>query len=424
MFPSKSLLFRPMPALNKLKIHQPLPLNPRESQQLLNILTTSFRKHLDSEHANFKPDDTPRSHQQSSTASIPRRRRNSGFAAHPTDKHMHTLLTNPLFSLSPAAGENKSFSDVMGVFDRAVARGMMNMQYAFACLQKVKRDIVQSPVLNIRDGMKESGAGMKVLKWLVSSGLANDNEFLKQKHFAELFMQFLVAERLQEAAWTWVKRSLQGRPDITKLEGNARLAARQEVIRPLMLLLKAEAMDPAGPLDTAYLCLSRAAGYFKSASIAEMRPFLGPPGLYLAHRTLFGVNEPSSASSFESFLSLVPVISKDSDYYFAHLNVLHPTKPTADFALNYLSQHIGSIPETLQEVDGIAQDKQSRTQIQFCLNTAKLLLETKRFHEAHWVMDHLRTNYPTQLGVEETRQLEQARAEASSLELLEGLSLA
>ncbi len=237
-------------------------------------------------------------------------------------------------------------------------------------------------------------------------------------------MQFLVAEGLQEAVWTWIKRALQGRPDINKLEGSARLEARQDAIRPLMLLLKAESMGTAVSLDNAYLCLSRAAGYFKSASILEMRPFLGPPGLSLAKWTIFGTHKSSSESNFESFLSLVPVISRDSDYYFAHLNVLHPTKPTPDFALNYLSKHMDSSHESFQEIDGIAEAKQSRSRIQFCLDTAKLLLETKRFGEGHWVMDLLRTNYPRQLGVEENKQLEQARAEASSLELLEGLSLA
>ena len=48
-------------ALSSLKgmlppIHQPLPLNQREAQQLLNALTSSFRKNLDREHG-WLPDD-------------------------------------------------------------------------------------------------------------------------------------------------------------------------------------------------------------------------------------------------------------------------------------------------------------------------------------------------------------------------------
>jgi hypothetical protein len=421
-----------MPALNKLKIHQPLPLNPRESQQLLNILTTSFRQHLDREHPPFRSDNASwatrlsvedKIHTQSST--VPRRRRNSDHTAHPTDQHMHSLLTNPLFSMSPGVKGGKKITDPMNIFDQAVAKGMMSISYAYTCLVGVKRKIIQSPVLEVRDGMQESGAGLKVLKWLRSSGTANDNEFLKHKAFGELLMQFLVAEGLQEATWTWIKRALEGRPDIDKLKGSSRLEARQDAIRPLMLLLRAEAMEPNVSLDNAYICLSRAAGYFKSSSIVEMRPFLGPPGLFLVHQTIFGTHGPSSESSFESFLGLVPLISKDSDFFSAHLNILHPTKPTPDFALNYLSKHMEPTPESLRKIDGIAEARQSRSRIQFCLDTAKLCLETNRFGEAHWVMDLLRTNYPRQLGVkEENKQFEQARAEASSLELLERLSLA
>ncbi|PMD48749.1 hypothetical protein L207DRAFT_16284 [Hyaloscypha variabilis F] len=421
--PSQSLLFRPMPALNKLKIHQPLPLNPRESQQLLNILTTSFRQHLDREHPPWKTNTVAVSSPQSSTTS--RRRRKSEPAAHPTDQHLHSLLTNPLFSVLPGVKGNKTSAERMEMFDQAVAKGLMDIQYAYICLAGVKRDIIKSSVLDIRDGMKDCGAGLKVLKWLVSSGMANDNEFLKHNAFGELLMQFLVAEGLQEATWTWIKRALEGRPNIDRLEGPARLEARQDTIRPLMLLLKAETMGPVVSLDNAYICLSRAAGYFKSSSIVDMRPFLGPPGLFLAHRTIFNSHEPPSESSFESFLGLIPVISKDSDYYLAHLNVLHPARPTPDFAMDYLSKHMDSTSELPQGIDGISKVRQSRSRIQFCLDTAKLLLETERFGEAHWVMDLLRTNYPKQLGVkEENRQLEQARAEASSLELLERLSLA
>jgi hypothetical protein len=427
--PSQNLLFRPMPALNKLKIHQPLPLTPRESQQLLNILTTSFRKHLDVEHGHFDfdLDNVPRPHQQSSTASIPKRRRNSDYTSHPTDSHMHSLLTNPLFSLPPNKRKSKPFSNPMDLFDQAVAKGMMTTHYAYICLVNLKREIILSPTLDIRDGMKDSGAGLKVLKWLTSSGMANNNDFLKDGPFAGLFMQFLVAEGLQEVAWAWIKRSLEARQEIYKLQGSARFKARQDVIRPLMCLLSAQAgstRGPAVPLESSYICLSRAAGYFESASIAEMRQFLAPAGLFLAHRTIFGPRKPLSESSFESFLSLVPIISRDSDYFFAHLNVLHPTEPTPDLALNFLSQHMVSTPETLQAIDGIPKDKQARYRIQLCLDTAKLLLETKRSSEAHRVMDYLRTNYPKPLGVEENRQLEQAKAEASSLELLEGLSLA
>ncbi|PMD14538.1 hypothetical protein NA56DRAFT_372306 [Hyaloscypha hepaticicola] len=416
--PSHNLLFRPMPALKKLKIHHPLPLNPRESEQLLNILTTSFRKHLDHEHPPFRTDNIPRPYPQSFTTSTPTRRRSSDTAAHPADQHLSSLLGNPLFSLSPGGKDSKSDTDPMELFEKAVAKGMMDTRYAYACLRKEREKIVKSHVLNIRDGMKESGAGLKVLKWLVSSGTANNNEFLKHTGFSELLMQFMVAEGLQEVAWVWIKRAIEGRTDINNTEVEARLS----VGRPLIFLMKAESAWTGVSLDTAYLCLTRAAGYFKSAPVREMRSFLNMPGTFLAKATFFGAHGPSSEANFESFLSLVPAVFKDSDYCFAHLNVLHPTKPTPDFALDYLSKHMDvnmELPKTIR-----AEAMQNHSRIHLCLDTARLLLETKRYGEAHWVMDLLRSKYPRQLGVEEDGQLKQARAEASTLRLLEGLSLA
>jgi len=319
------------------------------------------------------------------------------------------------------SGES-SITDPMSVFDQAVAKGMMNTRYAHAFLKKIRSGVIESSVLNIRDGMKDSGAGLKVLKWLISSGTANDNEFLKNEAFAGVLMQFMVAEGLQEAAWTLIKRALESRTYLPKT-GPARSQAVRDTITPLMCLIKAEIMG-AVPLDAGYLCLSRAAGYLKSSSLQQMRPFLAPPFWLLARRTMFHLHPPPTESSFESFLSLVPVFTAHIDYYFAHLNILHPTKPLAEPALAYLRKlDTDSNTESSQESRDGREIRKRMAHIHLGLGTAKILLETNRFSEAEWVMDFLRTNYPKELGVPHKKQLEQARAEASSLELLEGLSL-
>jgi hypothetical protein len=423
--PSRNLLFRPIPALNKLKIHQPLPLSPRESAQLLNILTTSFRQHLDAEHPKFFPGSenaAPRPFLQSFTTT--RRQRSSLDPAHPADRHLHSLLTNPLFNLSPRTKVATSVSNPMDIFNQAVAKGIMDLGYAHACLSKVKRGIIESSVLNVRDGMKDSGAGLKVLKWLISSGTTNDNQFLKYERFTGLLMEFMVAEGLQEVAWVWIKRGLEDSPDLCLLYGEARKEARRDAVRPLMVLAKAEVTGSVG-LNAAYLCLSRAAGYLKGRSALRMKPYLGPLMWFLVNETVFHNHQPSSESNFESFLGLIPGLSKNVDYLFAHLNVLHPTKPSAELALDFLRKlDMDSTPESIQKLKDLEKTGHCRYQIKLILDTAKLLLETNRFADADWVMEFARTHYPKQLGVEEKRQLEQARAEALSLGLLEGLSLA
>lgn len=315
----------------------------------------------------------------------------------------------------------------MDIFDQAVAKGMMTTGYAKACLTAKKVQIVRSSVLSIRDGMAESGAGLKVLKWLISSGTANNVEFLKDMPFAKILMEFMIAEGLQEAAWKWIKKAVENLPKLSFLSKEAFVQAQKDTVGPLVLLVRAEASDHASSLDAAYIALSRAAGYLKGLSTAEMMKVLGPPGWFLIRESVMSNStrpQPSEAG-FESFLSLVPVVTKRPDRYFAHLSLLHPTKPSPDLALDYIrSIDAKKSREEISRTKSFAATESDKHNIQLGLDTANFLLEHHRYSEADQVMNFLRTNYPAQLGIKERRQLEQARAEASSLELLEGLGLA
>jgi len=122
--------FHQIPALLKFKLHQPLPLSPRESKQLLELLTVSFREQLDSEHGPSNVADTPPAHQvKAKKATIqpkpyPR----------PTDRHIESILTNPLFNVRRKDEATRAVNP-MDTFDRAVGRGMMTPKYAAACLR-------------------------------------------------------------------------------------------------------------------------------------------------------------------------------------------------------------------------------------------------------------------------------------------------
>jgi hypothetical protein len=433
--PSQALLFRPMPTLNRFILHPPLPLNPRESKQLLNLLSSSFRKTLDKEHG-FRPDpEVEAATERTARHNVgprERRRSHSDLDQRPTDRHIRSILSNPLFSLSPASqDDSKVGRDPMEVFNQAVAKGMMNIRYARACLEAKKREIIRSPVLSVREGMRESGAGLKVLRWLVSSGIANNNDFLRDLHFAAIFMEYVVAEELQEAAWKWIKRAFEDYPVLSKLSIPERKIACLYMVRPLMCLIKAEATGPAS-LDAAYMCLSRAAGYLKGLPANEMVRLLGAPGRFLSHETIMSHatfynaphHSPASESAYDSFIALVPVIAiRKFDYHLAHLTLLHPTRPNADPALAYLKKLEPSETEYATPLVKSSSPHERRV-IQLGLDAAKFLLERERFNDAQWVMQYLRTHYSRHLEFAQREQLEQAKAEASSLQLLEELSLA
>lgn len=334
---------------------------------------------------------------------------------------MHSLLSNPLFNpFAEVGGARQALSrDPMDIFDQAVSKGMMTIGYAEACLVARKAQITRSSILDIREGMKDSGAGLKVLKWLVSSGTANNIDFLKNVSFSTILLQYMVAENLQEVAWKWIKKSLENAPKLHLLSGPEFTQARRQMVEPLMLLIRAEASNQVS-LDAAYIALSRAAGYLKGLSTIEMIQVLGPPGRYLIRKSLLhhSARPSPSEASFESFLSLIPVITKLSERYLAHLSLLHPTKPSSDLALAYI-QNIQASPTVPRY---LSSDLEHQT-IQLGLDAAKVLLEQHRYLEADDVMDFLRVNYSNQLGIRERRELEQAKAEASSLEILAGLGL-
>lgn len=422
---SVPFLFRPMPTIKKFKIHPPLPLNPRESKQLLNLLTTSFRQQLDTAHGFRTDQELPTSQTKQHHNGRERKRSHSDPVIRPTDLHLSSVLTNPLLSGAPDEHRPLWTKDPMTVFHIAEAKGLMDLKLARHCLSREKNRIIQSSVLSVQQGMKESGAGLKVLRWLVASGLTEDNTFLENRQFAEVFMEFIVAEELQEIAWKWIKRAFEEFPRYATLTNvSEKQLVRRDLVTPLMDLIKAEA-HASNNLDSAYLCLSRAAGYLKGKTSSQMMVILGPPGNFLSHLTNITPPDlqPPSESAFDSFLGLIPVISKNTEYHFAHLNLRHPSRPSAESALSYLKK-LDSLP-TLQDPKlMVSRAPPQRNLIELGLNTAKFLLEKERFDDADWVMKYLQSRFPEQLGVQGRKTLERAKAEASSLQLLEGLNFA
>ena len=430
MFRPSQALLRQMPALNKFLVHPPLPLNPRQSTQLLNLLITSFRQTLDKEHGlRTGPEGEAAAESVARHNGKARQRRHStsDLSRRPTDQHIHSILTNPLFSVPPATQEPSTAGrDPMEVFDQAVAKGMMDVRSALGCLQETKRQIRRSAIPNVKEGMRDSGAGLKVLKWLVSSGTANDNDFLRDWKFSKIFMEFIAAEGLQEAAWKWIERAFEGSLRLSKLSGAERPASNRDLSSPLWYLVHAEIQGPVS-LDAAYACLARAAEYLhgSSAEKSSTRELLGPAAKLIFDETTSSHFHPApSESAFNSFIRLAPVLLlRRADYVLASLGLLHPTQPSADPALAYLKildarQASSSVGEYLRIPRYVAQD------IQLGLDSAGFLLHRKRFNDAEWIMQHLQTRYPKQLGLALGDQLEQAKADASTLHLLESLSLA
>jgi hypothetical protein len=401
------------------KVHEPLPLNPRESRQLLDILTKSFRRQLDREHG---PLHSWEDKLRLPTLPLTKRRRSSNPAkAGPsTDRLIQSILHNPLLSHDPKQTSPLTARDPLEIFDDACAKGFMKTEYARACLKAKKQLIIESSVFSVREGMKSSGAGLKVLRWLTSSGMTKNLTFLNDDVFRQLLMEFLVAEDLQEAIWTWLETLAEAEmvfranPGPVSKPGPSRTASHV-----LLSFVKVEAMDGVA-LDSAFAVMTRA--HELATRLGCQRSLLLSSIRFLTHHgTLTPLTRlPPSPESFDSFTRLVTEM--EQPLLLSRLLLAHPIKPDATYALKFLKETL--FPEIESKTKPSVSRHHSSQIMHLGVETARHLLERERFTDASWVIAKLQKNFPEELGADHTKAVEQAKAEAASIELLSQLQIA
>ncbi|EPE36688.1 hypothetical protein GLAREA_08851 [Glarea lozoyensis ATCC 20868] len=417
-------MLRPTPTLasklSKLGIHKPLPLSSRDAHKLLGLLKTSFRKHLDEEHG---PSEASTAEDSLTNPSRPAPSiLKPGSRQHPADRHFHAMLSNPLFTHAVVPG--KFTGNRHEIFNQTVAAGGMNIELATRYLESVEAVKTSSSIECLKTDLKNSGAGLKVLQWLRSSGLSNGLEFLENDRFTRILMRFLVAEGLGDMAWAWVAKSLtisSSQPTPSIPENRLRI--------PLQFLIRAQVRLEMGITEACTL-LRKASSLLRSLSFP--RP-LQDHIIYSARDSIIwnylkyhSRMSPATEESYDILYSSLPNKPNDQKYFIfkAHLHLLHPTKPTAQPAMDILSTWQPS-----SEIRGNMTDEQLKKErfiiINLGLDLTNFLLTHDRIDEADWVMEYLSSNFPSALGV--SKKLTQKRADAtseiSSLDLLGALDM-
>lgn len=422
--------FRQLPALLKFKLHQPLPLTQRESAQLLELLTTSFRQQLDSEHGSSstsvtktsKPEvESIPSHKQHENA---RPRRPSGSGYKHTDRHLNSILTNPLFSHRTHKGEPRSSQDSipnkdpMDIFDRAVGRGMMTLEHAKGILIAKKKQL-QALREPLEESMKKSGAGLKVLKWLTSSGLSQNVEFLlKDQAFGSLLYEFMRAEGYEEVFWEWISKVIHDTSST-----NARLHDLARLISKIAIYTARLESSFNAPVSM----LLRVVDMAKILPPGKVQSLLIYPGQHVFHSIVESSRQVREATSLESFQTLqriLPVFSMH-DVDLHTLDIYSPYHRSADHFLQYLRQRPSLDKSEIEDLKEPFEQNEAKKMVSISLEAAKLLLAQNRVNDATWIMERLRTSYPKLLGIEKDMHERKGDIdEASSIQMLESFSIA
>lgn len=169
------------------KIHHPLPQTPRESQQLLSALTSSFRRQLDAADTN-KP-------------------------AQSASEHLDAILENPLFRVIPSKPAyptieshqkrqetEDSFAivkDPMRLLDDNVAAGTLTGRILKEVLRS-QLSLIHNGSSNPERAMKTTGAGARVAKWFWASDSASRKSLFKIPGATKHAVMFMVAEGLHD----------------------------------------------------------------------------------------------------------------------------------------------------------------------------------------------------------------------------------
>lgn len=318
------------------KIHQPLPRTPRESQQLLNALTSSFRRQLD--HA--YPASNVSNHNEGDRQPL-----NTESSAHATDKHLHNILDNPLFRIVPpkptlvshdrnalrsVEEQRRLAEEPMLVFDELVASGSATVPAVTECLKS------QLVLARSRDGqgvseaMKASRAASRVVNWFWASDGASRRKLLQSRPWTTALTKFMVAEGLHNNVLDWLRllinRDLGGDNGLI-IEG----LARQTFSHLLIDFLDAEIRYGNGFGSALKFYLRACQLHFTSpqADASAAKPMLLAAGAQLSRVAMD--QKPSienvSISLYEEFMDVISTLTSTRSLLFASVAVCHPSQP-------------------------------------------------------------------------------------------------
>lgn len=203
-------------------LHPQLPLSRKESQRLLNALTSSFRRQLDEAHPPHQPADArPRlGGKTGDAATKPERSQglHSSSAAF-ADKHMASVLTSPLFAQGKtvrqpdvadvtAELEMNPGKDPITLLQEYHEKGNATIPIAIVCLARFQASLEALSAARRKAVIDETAAGKRMLLWIWQNKIYESEEFIKNVRLAELIVPFVIEEDREEYLWEWLAMDL------------------------------------------------------------------------------------------------------------------------------------------------------------------------------------------------------------------------
>ena len=371
------------------KLHGPLPLTPRGSQQLLSQLKASYKEQFDRQHlaASLSTEDH-------------------------ADLHLQAILKNPLFDTKPRTRETSTTktqsvgksrpqlqyhtTKALDAFRERASQGTADLNMAKLCLGMEYKACMTSCAATPRQAMQTSGAGSTILQWLWSSGTEDTGIFLCHTHFANLLVTFLIAEGQQSRISRWIQRCrLTGeRPFLSIAASDANRMA----MHLFGLLIRQETRFGDG-LESAINLFIRTVADLRSVGFEGQSMSITSKHaaweLVAAIVVLHNSSEPQPPI-FHAFAETVRSICPNT-YLDAYLSVYIQKMPDPQPALTWFQSR-----EEYQVT--VIHALQRPSVVLLGLRAAELLVKDGLQKEALWIMEFLQTNFNLELGLPESSE--------------------
>ncbi|KYG43214.1 hypothetical protein M433DRAFT_368499 [Acidomyces richmondensis BFW] len=376
-------------------LHPPLPLSPKESSRLLTALTSSFRQHLDEVHPPSAEDRT-RHDDRSSPMTAKRHNHATHSSSALADRHLASVLTNPLlakgtsgskrvdteYAMAETELQRDSSKDPLSLLEEYEERGAATVSIALLCLDSFQKSLYRLDHTAQQAAIDKCGAGRRALLWLWKGGHHMQPEWTDNSRFMELLVSLLMKEGHEEILWDWIgldpetsnshasSLNLQ-MPKSNRWKG---LVVRCMIGESLRVCSRSKNADPA--LDI----------FFKASELKRymMKIFTSAPSDYIA----------TDPEQYEKFVRISTLELKGGtdcpSFEAARLWMAHPTKPTAEPALEWFwnASH-PTAPHAKQAATFFNASSSTTTGIMRLFNTmvraAALLRLDGRVQDAAWL---------------------------------------
>ncbi|QGA12923.1 hypothetical protein EYB26_000568 [Talaromyces marneffei] len=360
------------------KIHHPLPQTPRESQQLLSALTSSFRRQLDAADTN-KP-------------------------AQSASEHLDAILENPLFRVVPSKPAyptleshqkrqqetEEAFSlvkDPMRLLDENVAAGTLTGRIVKEILRS-QWILINTDSKNAQQDLKNTGAGARVAKWFWASDSASRKSFFKIPGATKHSITFMVAEGLHDELRALLR--LLYRSDLGGTDGKIPKRVADKIFATFLYNYVAAEIHHGQGMASALEIFVEVADSIGDSSDPESmslrESLLKATVIYLGCFMRQDMNSEMfkdvPVSLFDQYCNLVESLPGLRVYGIA-MRMYHPTQPDARPFMEYLQElrKSKSPPRTEMGQDIL---------LQTSLNALRLLIDQGNYRDAAKYSHHVK----------------------------------